>query len=110
MCAGLVKIDPESNIARLVHFTTRTYFENTHQKYFPEARTNLAASCLSYLSSQAFDGHYFSDEELAAQTKEYPLLDYAAKNWGIHAREVQNDVQDLTLKFLRNETSQVQSV
>ena len=42
--------------------------------------------------------------------KEYPLLDCAAKNWGIHAREVQNDVQDLTLKLLRNETDISSSV
>ena len=42
--------------------------------------------------------------------KDYPLLVYAAKDWGIHAREVQNGVQDRTLKFPRNETDISSSV
>ena len=32
VCAGLVTVDEESNIIRLVHYTTQEYFEQTQGK------------------------------------------------------------------------------
>jgi hypothetical protein len=36
-CAGLVTVDEGSNIIRLVHYTTKEYFERTGLKHFPDA-------------------------------------------------------------------------
>jgi hypothetical protein len=35
VCAGLVTIDEESGIIRLVHYTTQEYFERTQRQWFP---------------------------------------------------------------------------
>ncbi|RWA07101.1 hypothetical protein EKO27_g7995 [Xylaria grammica] len=37
MCAGLVTIDKESDIIRLVHYTTQQYFEKSFQRWFAAA-------------------------------------------------------------------------
>ena len=37
VCAGLVNIDQESNVIRLVHHTTREYLERTRMDHFPNA-------------------------------------------------------------------------
>ena len=39
VCAGLVTVDEESNIIRLVHYTTQEYFERTQAHWFPESET-----------------------------------------------------------------------
>ena len=40
VCAGLVTVDEESDIIRLVHYTTQDYFERTQRDWFPDAETN----------------------------------------------------------------------
>jgi hypothetical protein len=37
VCAGLVTVDQESNIIRLVHYTTQEYFERIRMNRFPGA-------------------------------------------------------------------------
>jgi hypothetical protein len=44
VCAGLVTIDEESNIIRLVHHTTQEYFErsqNSPAPFFPAEKISL---------------------------------------------------------------------
>ena len=38
VCAGLVTIDEESNIIRLVHYTTQEYFERTQEPLVSKCR------------------------------------------------------------------------
>src|SRR5579871_2126325 len=38
VCAGLVTVDSESNIIRLVHYTTQEYFERIHLDWHPGAQ------------------------------------------------------------------------
>src|SRR5437667_12719368 len=38
VCAGLVTVDEESDIIRLVHYTTQEYFERTWTSWFPGAQ------------------------------------------------------------------------
>jgi hypothetical protein len=52
--AGLVTVDEESNIIRLVHYTTQEYFERTQRKWFPNAETDIIAICVTYLSFRVF--------------------------------------------------------
>lgn len=37
VCAGLVTVDEESDVIRLVHYTTQEYFERTWISWFPNA-------------------------------------------------------------------------
>ncbi len=54
VCAGLVTVDEESDIIRLVHYTTQKYFERTQTRWFPNAQTAIATTCIIYLSFDAF--------------------------------------------------------
>jgi hypothetical protein len=52
VCAGLVTVDKESNIIRLVHYTTQEYFEQTQNRWFPNAVVEVTTICVTYLSIQ----------------------------------------------------------
>ena len=48
-CAGLVIIDEETQIIRLVHYTTQEYFTRNGDKILTSAQQDIAISCLTYL-------------------------------------------------------------
>lgn len=87
VCAGLVTVDEESNIIRLVHYTTQDYFERNQGRWFPDAQLDITATCTAYLSFQAFaNGYAHTDKELEQRFETHVLFDYAVHNWGYHAR------------------------
>ncbi|KAK6202220.1 hypothetical protein LQW54_008932 [Pestalotiopsis sp. IQ-011] len=51
VCAGLVTIDEQSNIVRLVHYTTQEYFQRQEiqEKWFPAAQDAIFMVCTTYL-------------------------------------------------------------
>lgn len=86
VCAGLVIVDEESNIIRLVHYTTQEYFERTQDRWFPNAETGITISCVTYVSFLPFQsGILTNDKELDSRLKSNPLYAYAATYWGQHA-------------------------
>ncbi len=50
VCAGLVTVDEESDIIRLVHYTAREYFERKQKDWFGNAETDITQICVTYLS------------------------------------------------------------
>ena len=54
VCAGLVTVDEQSDIIRLVHYTTQEYFKRTQKYWFPNTQTDIATSCVTYLSFDTF--------------------------------------------------------
>jgi hypothetical protein len=108
VCAGLVVIDEESNIIRLVHYTTQEYFERTQSQWFPYAQTDITTICITYLSFKEFDnGTCQNDEEFEQRLQLHKLYDYAAHNWGYHAREASKLIPEV-ISFLER-TSQVKA-
>lgn len=102
-CAGLVVVDQESNIVRLVHYTTQEYLERIRPVYFPDAQRNIYASCITCLSYSVFlDGYSLNDKDFEARLQQDPFLDYAAQYWGFHARDSDQEIHNLTLAFLTN--------
>lgn len=88
LCAGLIAIDKESDIIRLVHYTTQEFFKQNLKAWFPEALSSITTTCVTYLTFDTFESGYCStDEELRARRKSNPFYDYAARNWGHHASE-----------------------
>jgi hypothetical protein len=88
VCAGLVTVDEESSIIRLVHYTTQEYFDRTRGKWFPTADTNIATICVTYLSFDEFEsGICQNDEHFEERLRSNQLYNYASHNWGYHARE-----------------------
>src|SRR6187549_3428053 len=55
VCAGLVTVDEESRIIRLVHYTTQEYFERTQKQWFPYAEADITTTCVTYLSFSIFE-------------------------------------------------------
>jgi hypothetical protein len=86
-CCGLITIDEQSDIIRLVHYTTQEYFQRTRTKWFPLAESEIAETCVAYLSYNTFEsGRCKTDPEFEERLSSYPLYDYASHYWGSHAR------------------------
>ena len=84
VCAGLVVIDPRSQIIRLVHYTTQEFFDRERLRLFKGAEMDISTACLTYLSYNIFTE--FPSERLVSDTLHwYPFLGYAALNWFFHA-------------------------
>jgi ankyrin repeat protein len=98
VCAGLVTIDEEVGIIRLVHYTTQQYLKRTQERWFPQIETDIAAICCTYLSFETFEqfegGEWPSynwiqrDQWVGKATrveKAYAFYSYASYNWALHA-------------------------
>jgi ankyrin repeat protein len=101
VCAGLVTVDEESSIIRLVHYTTQEYFDRTRAKWFPSAEANITTTCVTYLSFDEFEsGICANDGEFEQRLQLNKLYDYAAHNWGYHARQASTLCQGV-IEFLQ---------
>lgn len=133
VCAGLVVVDDQSNVIRLVHYTTQEYFVQNGASLFPGARQAIADSCLTYLLYNEFktgwlyeddegddDGentndtagifsqsnlmHSWAPESLIAMLRHHPFYEYAAQYWATHVRYgVEDGVDRLFLDFARDD-------
>jgi len=125
VCAGLVTVDEDSSIIRLVHYTTQEYFKRVRLEWNPGAQEEIAVACLTYLSFDTFrsgscgsekafevDTEDFetrdkllkaSDEAFEQRLTENPFFDYAAHFWSEHVQPVQSITSQLTLAFLGDE-------
>jgi ankyrin repeat protein len=102
VCAGLVVVDKESNIIRLVHYTTQEYFKRTQNYWFPNAETDITTICVTYLSFDIFNsGFCQTDAEFEERLRLNALYDYVAHNWGSHAREALTLCQEV-ISFLES--------
>ena len=89
VCAGLVTVNKESQIIRLVHYIAQEYFERTESqsRWFPNAQTDITKICITYLSFRQFvNGFCQTDDEFEERLQSNKLYDYASHNWGYHAR------------------------
>lgn len=97
VCAGLVTIDEESNVIRLVHYTTQEFLERMQERWFPNAETNITIICVSYLSFHSSEcGPCRTDNEFHKRLQSNKLYGYSACNWGHHTREASNLCPEVT--------------
>ena len=79
--AGLVIINEESGIIRLVHYTTQEYVERMQRQSFSDTQTNITTICVTYLSFNEFEsGICQDDEEFEKRLQLNKLYGYAAHN------------------------------
>ena len=90
-CAGLLIVDQESHVVRVVHYTAQEYLEERSEQYFPTADEQITVSCLTYLRWRAPQWLHF--------------LSYAAQYWGEHARKAQLETASQVFDFLQNHGS-----
>ncbi|KAI0544207.1 ankyrin repeat-containing domain protein [Xylaria curta] len=85
-CCGLVTVDEERDIIRLVHYTTQKYLECTGESWFPRAQFQIGRACITYLSFDAFEsGMCTSASEYEQRLLTYPLYKYACNHGAEHA-------------------------
>ncbi|KAL8754351.1 MAG: hypothetical protein Q9184_005137 [Pyrenodesmia sp. 2 TL-2023] len=102
-CHGLITVDEKSQAVRLVHFSVYEYLCRSEPHAFPEAEQALARLCIRYQLFEPFvSGCCSSEDEIIERLKKYPLLAYAARNWGTHvANGGDPGVNQLALEFLQ---------
>lgn len=118
-CCGLVVVEDESQIVRLVHYTTEEYFKRQLQHYrSSEAHRYVAGILVTYLSFTMFanvsmdkkiEDAINKDEEgwswnrrgtvagivMRKLFKDSMLVQYAAEEWGNHARDAFANIGDI---------------
>jgi ankyrin repeat protein len=103
VCAGLVTVDEETDIIRLVHYITQEYFKQTQDQWFPNAENNIIAICVTYFSFSVFEsGFCETNAEFEERLRLNPLYDYAARNWGYHGRTASAEVEQLIIRLLES--------
>ncbi len=106
VCAGLVVTDEESDIIRLVHYTTQELFLRKLESWNTSAAKEIAETCLTYLCFETFasedcesSGPSFFTPPLSSWRWKYRLLEYAAPFWAAHDLR---GLDELALRFLRS--------
>lgn len=99
ICAGLVTLDEDSNIIRLVHYTTQEYFVKTSK--FATANVRITEACVTYLSFSCFDDCTDTDLGYQERKQMHPFYKYAASEW-IHHAQVCTD-QGAIIEFLKKD-------
>ncbi len=103
VCAGLVTVDVESDVVRLIHYTTDDYFRNNRVDWLSGASKMAASTCLTYLSFAPFSGgccNSLADYRKRIFNNAFFL--YAARYWGRHALKVQKAVRRSAVQLLLN--------
>ncbi|KAK7967599.1 AGC PKA kinase [Apiospora aurea] len=87
VCVGLVRVDDNSGTIGLVHKTLQEYLQENIMDLLPDLHWEMTKVSITYLSFRYFaEGPCAGDITLEERLQQYPFLEYASKNWGIHAR------------------------
>ena len=87
ICAGIIILEEGTSAIRFVHHTAETYFEGMRMSLFTNAQMELTTAFVKYLSFQEFQsGPCQTNAEFEERLRLNQLYDYAARNWGHHAR------------------------
>lgn len=101
LCGGLVTVDNESGIIRLVHYTTQQYLLRTRDHWSLTPQADITSTCITYLSFDTFGKQMCqTDEQFGILLQLNPFYIYAAQNWGHHFLEVRTQVKGLSPSML----------
>lgn len=114
VCAGLVTVDEESDIIRLVHYTTQEYFERTWVDWFPTASEDLGRACVTYLLLLQEEypdpfiiatrpARVWQNIALRSNIGTYSLFGYASEFWGLHVQNTLAEQDGFLLELLEDE-------
>ncbi len=109
-CAGLVIMNEQRQLMSLIHPTTQEYFNTRKESLFPAAHEDIAATCITYLRMRSFrdQGPLQDFEAFDRRRHSYPLLGYAAVNWGWHVRQARSmRTTNLALTLLHDESARL---
>ena len=95
-CLGLVVVDAETSIVRLIHYTLQEYLSRA--SVLPCAHKTLAHICLAYLNCKQVKG---LPAKGIPNLGDMPFLEYSSLYWGRHAKiELSDRTKSLALDLL----------
>lgn len=115
VCAGLIILDQETQMVRLVHYTAQDFLDQVQTSEFGKAHAVIASNCIRYLSYECFQhpkdpsGHGTEGSskessnfrEASSSTSTSPIkfafLGYASNFWAQHA--MANQHADLSIQI-----------
>ncbi|KAL8812638.1 MAG: hypothetical protein Q9200_000866 [Gallowayella weberi] len=88
VCAGLLIVDEEAGVVRLVHYTAQDYFDALAESRFIDAHSSIAGECITYLDYDTFQKRKGSDDQIDLINLHFEnhLLRYASAFWAHHAK------------------------
>ncbi|KAJ7016332.1 hypothetical protein C8F04DRAFT_1202503 [Mycena alexandri] len=94
VCAGLVTVDKESSVVRLVHYTTQEYLDKIQAEKFPDAQTEMTHTLLTFLTLDGYPDTSWDFEDLP------PLAEYSQYCIAHAAGQAEVQLREILLKFL----------
>ena len=87
-CAGVVIVEPESQLVRFVHATFQEYIARKGASLGLDVDTDLSALCLTYLQMPCFEsGKCITDEAMLHRLNNHQFFQYAASSWCSHLQK-----------------------
>jgi hypothetical protein len=103
VCAGLVAVDTNSGIVKLVHYTLADYLQQHRSELFECMDRDIASCCLTYLYFTGCAEPCVQDTEYHEGINRYPFNEYAARSWGYHAQHSWKAIREQALVFLQDD-------
>jgi hypothetical protein len=87
-CHGLVVIEKDTSIIRLIHQSVNEYLTSRCQELFPSGQKTVALHCLTYLTMDVLNSDFLHQDyfEWRTRNSKLPFLGYAANYWHRHAK------------------------
>jgi len=105
-CLGLVVVDKETSIVRLIHYTLQEYL--SRPDVLPDVHGRLGQTCLTYLNYDEIKG---LPTDGALNLESMPFLEYSSLHWGGHVKIGLSDyAKSLALELLNRYDSHISSV
>ncbi|KAJ7040492.1 hypothetical protein C8F04DRAFT_237798 [Mycena alexandri] len=96
VCAGLVIVDKQSSVVRLIHYTTQEYLDKIQAEKFPDAQTEMTRTLLTVLAFDGYPNHSWSQRRATPP----PLVDYSQYCLAHAAGHPEEQLRENLLMFL----------
>jgi hypothetical protein len=96
VCAGLVVLDEQLSVVRLVHYTTQEYLDSIQAEKFPDAQTDITRTLLTFLAFDGFPHSSWEDRGVDLP----PLVQYSEYCLAHAAGKPEVELRDMLVEFL----------
>ncbi|KAJ7336844.1 hypothetical protein DFH08DRAFT_749106, partial [Mycena albidolilacea] len=97
-CAGLVLVDEQLSVVRLVHDTAQQYLDSVQAQKFPNAQIEIARSLLTYMTFNEFQS--LEHSEILWSDDSPPLFNYSQYCLAHAAGPHEGELRYMILQFL----------
>lgn len=116
VCCGLVSIDEEDNVIRLVHYSLQQYLEDKWKTDYPRSKWGIATACLTYLmlddfspeAAEDLDRSVLKTGDASLSTRSrwqdsHRFFSYVASYWAEHVKgSLEKELEPLILRFVHS--------